>query len=78
MNIRLKSDNDFIQPFIFDWLSEKQKKKGFEFLQQEYCHLKMTVNDLNAEIKKLKDEIESEKIMNDILTKENETLSTPR
>ena len=70
MSIRLKSNDDFIQPFIFDWLSEKQKKQGFEYLQHEYCQLKMTINDLNNEITKLKKQLESERDMNDILTRE--------
>jgi len=70
MGIRIKSNYDFIQPFIFDWLSEKQKKHGFEYLQTEYCHQRMLIDDLNNEIKKLKEQLESEKNMNDILTKE--------
>jgi hypothetical protein len=51
MGIRIKSNYDFIQPFIFDWLSEKQKKHGFEYLQTEYCHQRMLIDDLNNEIK---------------------------
>ena len=66
------NNDDFLNPFIFDFLSEKRKKQGFTFLQEEYCRLNMTINDLNCEIEKLKQQLESEKDMNCILTKELE------